>query len=127
MNTGHSNYEKVRITAYAAGLLGAFLIMALLVAAMRHYTRPAPVGGNRAEERYKNLQELRAANAKILEGYDWQDQAKGAVRLPIERAMELVLQEWRNPAAARSNLDARVDKFFPPPPPPAAPKPSEFE
>jgi hypothetical protein len=52
----------------------------------------------------------------LLEKYDWQDQAKGFVRIPIERAKELVLEEWQDPAAARSNLMARAAKALPPPP-----------
>jgi hypothetical protein len=40
--------------------------------------------------------------------------------------MQLALREWQNPAAARSNLVARVGKATAVPP--AAPaKPSEFE
>jgi hypothetical protein len=48
------------------------------------------------------------------------------VRLPINEAMKLALREWQNPAAARSNLIARVEKATAVPP--AAPaKPSPFE
>ena len=76
---------------------------------------------------HPDLQAMRDAADRRLTSYGWVDRNARVVHIPIERAMELVLQEWRNPAAARSNLDARADKFFPPPPPPAAPKPSEFE
>jgi hypothetical protein len=101
--------------------------MAALVWALRHYAGPGPVNANRAAERAKNLQDLRGAGAKILGEYDWRDQPKGVVRLPIERGMELMLQEWQNPAAARSNLHSRVDQMNPPPPPPAPAQPSPFE
>jgi hypothetical protein len=48
------------------------------------------------------------------------------VRLPIAEAMKLALRDWQNPAAARSNLIARVEKATAVPP--AAPaKPSAFE
>ena len=39
--------------------------------------------------------------------------------LPITRAKELMLQEYKNPAAVRSNMIARAEvvNFVPPPPP----------
>src|SRR2546425_8876558 len=101
-------FETASLTAYAISILGTFLIVALLLLAMRHYTQPAPVGANRVEERYKFLHEQRAAEAKALSEYEWQDKDKGIVRLPVQRAVELTLQEWQNPAAARSNLISRV-------------------
>jgi hypothetical protein len=43
------------------------------------------------------------------------------VRLRIEDAKNLVLREWQNPSAARSNLIARVEKAtYVPPPKPSA-------
>ena len=68
----------------------------------------------------KILADFKTANAPLLEKYDWQDQPKGFVRVPIERAKELVLEEWQNPAVGRSNLMARAAKEFAP-----APKPPE--
>ena len=81
-----------------------------LVRYMQKATAPAPVNQARVEERKKNLHDLRLENAKVLNAYDWQDQPKGIVRLPVARAMELTLLEYKNPAAARSNLIARADK-----------------
>ena len=118
---GRPSFDRARATAYAIGISGTFLLVALLVLAMRHYTQPAPVGANRVQERYKFSQEQRAADAKALSEYDWQDKDKGIVRLPIQRAVELTLQEWQNPAAARSNLISRVEKATAAPP--KAPEP----
>ena len=118
--------DSARLTAYAISIVGTFLIVAMLVLAMRHYTQPAPVGANRVEERQKFLRDQRAADAKALNEYDWVDKDKGIVRLPVQRALELTLQEWQNPAAARSNLTSRVDKATAVPPK-AAEKPSIYE
>jgi len=112
--------------AYVAGILGCFLIVAALVWAMRHYTQPPPLGEDRVALRKKALAELRAAEAEALNTYAWLDQGKGIVRLPIAEAMKLSLREWQNPAAARSNLIARVQKATAAPP--KAPEtPSPFE
>lgn len=112
--------------AYVIGILGCFLIAVALVWAMRRYTQPAPLGEDRVAVRTKALAELRAAEAEALKTPAWVDQAKGIVRLPVEDAIKLVEREWQNPAAARSNLLARVAKATAVPPK-APEKPSEFE
>jgi hypothetical protein len=112
--------------AYLTGILGSLLIVAALVWAMQRYTQPPPLGEDRIALRKKALADLRATEASELESYGWVDQTKGVVRLPINEAMKLALREWQNPAAARSNLIARVEKATAVPP--AAPaKPSPFE
>ena len=112
--------------AYLIGVLGSLLIVAALVWAMQRYTQPPPLGEDLIALRKKALADLRATEASELESYGWVDQTKGVVRLPINEAMKLALREWQNPAAARSNLVARVEKATAVPP--AAPaKPSPFE
>ena len=125
MNSESNDCCKGRC-AYAAAITGAFLIMAALVWAMRHYTQAPPLNANRAAERAKAFGEMHAAETEALNNTGWMDQGKGLVRLRIEDAMTLVERKWQNPAAARADLIARVEKatFVPPPPPP---KPSQFE
>jgi hypothetical protein len=108
--------EKTRVGAYVAGFLGTFLIVALLVHLMQHYTQVPSISATRGAERMQIMAEFKAANSPLVEKYDWQDQPKGFVRIPIERAKELVLQEWQNPETARSNLMARAAIEFAPPP-----------
>jgi hypothetical protein len=115
------------VWAYAAGILGSFLIVAALDWAIHRSTQPPPLGEDRAAVRAKALADLRAAETEALASPAWIDQAKGLVRLPIEQAMKLVEHEWgQNPAAARSNLIARVEKATAVPPK-APEKPSPFE
>jgi len=103
------------------GVAGSFLVMAWLVWLMRDYTQPPALAQVRAAERLKIKAEFDAANAPLLNGYDWADKGKGIVRLPVERAKELILLEWQNPAAGRSNLAARAAKASAPAPPPVKP------
>lgn len=125
MNSEHSDGSNCKgRMAYAIAILGAFLIVAGLVAAMRHYIQAPALNANRAAERSKALGEIRAAEADASQNVAWIDQSKGIVRLRISDAVQIAEREWKNPAAARSNLIARVDKANPPPPPP---KPSQFE
>ena len=123
------NGEPVRERAglaYFIAVLGAFLIVAALVWAMRRYTQPAPLGAERAQVRARALAEIRASEKEALENVGWIDQNKGLVRLRIEDAMKLVERAWQNPPAARSNLIARVEKANEAPPK-APEKPSPFE
>jgi hypothetical protein len=116
--------SRVTLTVYFFAALGAVLIVAGLAALLYYRTLPPPLNQARIEERIKFRQEINAAGADALDNFGWQDQSKGLVRLPITNAMELLVREWKNPAAGRSNLLARLDKANPPPPPP---KPTQFE
>lgn len=102
------------------------LIFVALVWKMRQYTTPAPLGAERAAERAKALAELRAAESDALNNVGWVDQGKGVVRLPIAEAMKLAERKWQNPAQARADLIARVEKATALPPK-APEKPSAFE
>jgi len=124
MKTPNDPVEGIKLTVWATAIAGTFLLMAILVWAMVHYTRPVDLTAARVQERFQFLAEVRAAEAKITSAYSWRDREKGLVILPIERAMELTLQEWHNPEAARSNLLARLEQAMqqpPPPPPPVNP------
>lgn len=111
---------------YLLAIVGSFLIIGTLAWAIHRYTQPPPLAEDRAAVRAKALGEIRAAETEALNNVAWIDPAKGLVRLRIEDAMALVQREWRNPAAARSNLIARVEKATAVPPK-APEKPSQFE
>lgn len=85
-------------------LAGGMILLLLFVLAVKLLTglAPAPDDAARAAERAKAYADLQAENAKKLETYAWADKAKGAVQIPIERAMELAIAELnsKQPAAA---------------------------
>lgn len=101
----------------------ACLVFVGLVWKMRQYAPVEPLGAERGAERAKALHEIRAAEADALSNVGWVDQTKGLVRLPIAEAMKLTEREWQNPAKARADLLARLEKANAKPPE----KPSEFE
>jgi hypothetical protein len=125
MNEMNSN--SVGRLFYAVAGLGAFLLMAAAAALMVRYTEPLPAGYSRAEERRTATLNMESTGQKQLAGYEVLNAEHGQVRLPIERAMELVVQEWRDPAGAQAGLVARWERFNPPPPPPPEPPPSDYE
>lgn len=108
------------------GVLGAVLAMAVLVGALRHFARPGDVNAARAAERHKILAEARQKSAAELAAFGVIDKEKGVYRLSNERAMELAVRAFQNPAEARKEMLARAEKAFFVPPPPPPPK-SEFE
>jgi hypothetical protein len=118
---------RINLAVYFAAAIGAFLIVAGLVWVLYSRTRPAGLNQVRIEERIKNLREIRTTSAQALNTYGWKDQPKGVVRLPITNAMDLIIREWKEPAAGRSNLLARLERANPPPPPPEPAQPSIFE
>ncbi len=125
MHIDSPSTSKYSLGAYFLATAGALLIVAILVVSMNS-NRPAPVNAARSAERLKARKELEAAATALLKDYSWVDQGKGIVRLPIEQAMELLQQQWKNPAAGRSNLLARLEKATAQAPK-APEKPSPFE
>lgn len=79
----------------AAAAIGGFLIFVLIlvVAYLPNNPAPLPEGTKTPEERATILRELRAKEAATAKSYGWVDQQKGIVRIPIERAMQLTVQD----------------------------------
>jgi hypothetical protein len=119
--------EVGKLTAYSVAILAVLLIGYILVHAMRAYVPTQAVNANRAAERANARAELNAAADKELHGEPvYINKNNGVVRLPIDRAMELVIQGGQNPGAFRTNLMARVENATKPPPK-APEKPPAFE
>lgn len=79
---------------------------------------------------YTDLQNLRKAEDAKLGGYQYLDKDKGVIRIPVERAIQLMAEEAKStapkaeapatmsPTAAKPEAKAAV-MMLPPPPPPA--------
>lgn len=75
--------------------IGGFAIFALIlvVAYLPNKAAPAGDGVKTPEERKAALAELRGKEQTATTSYGWVDKDKGVVRLPLERAIELTIQE----------------------------------
>ena len=124
MNLPKAN-ERTVWPVGVAFLIACFLF-AVIVAAVKFSTTVPAIDADRAVVRAKALAEIRAAENQALNYPAWINQDRGVVRLPIEVAMQITEREWQDPAAARSNLMARVEKATAPTPKAPA-KPSAFE
>ena len=119
------NHERTVWPVGVAFLIACFLFAAIV--ATVKWSMPVPaIDVDRAAVRTKALGEIRAAENQALNHPGWINQDRGLVRLPISVAMQITEREWQNPAAARSNLTARVEKATAPAPQAPA-KPSAFE
>lgn len=76
----------------AVGGFSIFLII-LLVAYLPNKAAPAGDGVKTPAERKAALAELRGKEQTAATTYAWVDKDKGVVRLPLERAVELTIQE----------------------------------
>lgn len=123
MSLWNRTMDRARLTAWLFGLGGAFLIVGGLAWFVIQRTTPPGVDVARAELRRKNLTELQAVSAQALTTYDVLDKTKGIYRVPIKQAMAMTAELWKDPAAGRSNLIARIDKATAKPPE----KPSVYE
>jgi hypothetical protein len=75
--------------------IGGFAIfgLILLVAYMPNKVAPAGDGVKTPEQRKAILAELHGKEQTAATSYGWIDKEKGVVRLPLDRAVELTIQE----------------------------------
>lgn len=81
----------------ALAVIGGFLIFVLIlvIAYLPNQPEALPQGTKTPEERATILRELRAKEVAGATTYGWVDQPKGVVRIPIERAMQLTVEELK--------------------------------
>lgn len=122
-----TNGSCCRTTLNWVGVLGAFVVMGVLVSALKHYTTVPSVNQARAVERLKIRDDARQkAKAELETTAYLGDKTNGIVRLPNSVATALAVKLGQDPAKARAELLARAAKAFYVPPPPPEPK-SAFE
>ena len=71
----------------------AIFVLILVVAYLPNKAAPAGDGVKTPEQRKAALAELRGKEQSAATTYGWVDKDKGVIRLPLERAIELTIQE----------------------------------
>ena len=98
-----------KLFAFAAGVVGLVVLGVLGSAAVFHFfvrhqplgppaspfedVRAIPAAPRLQVEAPVDLKRYRADQDKILEGYGWVDAPAGVVRIPVDRAMDILLQK----------------------------------
>jgi hypothetical protein len=106
--TGHEQREvnvRFLVVSLITLLIGTFLVCLLVVGIFQYFhntylpaqaTQVAPQlpPEPRVEDKpYLQLQNLRAVEDHILSSYAWVDQSQDRVRIPIDRALDMVAQK----------------------------------
>jgi len=119
--TGHETRD-VSFRAIVWGTIGVGILIGFTVAAMygllaffaqrearlsppasplaRTYGRHEPPAPRLQTHPIRDLEALRAEESRLLDGYAWVDREGGTVRIPIERAMDLMVMRANRPAGA---------------------------
>jgi len=116
----HGDVNAVSLTRFGIGMAFLILIFLFSLAGLFRYfakraaevQAPVPPMGSMGqklppEPRLEphpslDMQELRADEDRILHQYAWIDPDKGVVRIPVERAMDLILEKSLLPARPES-------------------------
>lgn len=109
-----------KLTIYGLVIAGLFFTLFFFTRGMyRENPTGRPNAQARAAERIKARNELRKTTTAALANGGMVDTNKGIVRIPIARAMQMTVDAYQNPDAARSNLVARAKKAAEPAPQPS--------
>jgi hypothetical protein len=91
-------YDDPNVAASAVvGIISAILLFVIIVV-LQAYFYDAEQGELEKKvytQPNQALQQLDASQLELISSYGWVSQADGVVRIPIERAMELVAAEGR--------------------------------
>lgn len=91
----HSSAKSKSIWPMFAGAFVLFALFAVFVQWMLNSGDRESFDEDaiRAKQRYEILKKVQDENNGLTTGYAWADRAKGTVRIPLERAMELAVTE----------------------------------
>ena len=114
------------------GIVLLFAFFGLLVwAVMRAMPRGDQYEAKRVATRLENLKKANEGWKTATDGYAWADKAKGTVRVPVSRAMEMTVAELAQkkpapaapiaPDAAKAGMQVTAPDAPPPGAPPALP------
>jgi len=93
LETRDSNLTLSNIAAYAVLTVVLLLLAAVWLQAFYHYREEHEIQRKVIDPPVAEVQDYLREQNERLGSYAWIDKEKGIVRLPIERAMELVVRE----------------------------------
>ena len=92
--------ENSQPRASLVTIIAIFALFALFIGVIYYVYLPGKTGAfvgdgiRTPTQRAETLAELRAKEAELSSSYGWVDQQAGVVRLPLERAMDLTVQQY---------------------------------
>jgi len=85
-----------KVLLSALGWIGVIFCFFLVVAAAYLPNRAVSQEEKNAEIRYEIRNEVRGEQARLVRSYEWINQGEGVVRIPVDRAMKLAVEELRS-------------------------------
>ena len=97
MNKPHMEKEPSdrTILVSALGWIGVIFVFFLIVAVAYLPNRAPSTEEKNAEIRYRILNEVKGDQAALVNSYQWVNQNEGTVRIPVEEAIKLTVEELR--------------------------------
>ena len=92
--------------SFVLGILAFCVVGALVVLVRSNMTAGTTYDQQRAEIRKAKLIALHRAERRKLTTYAWADKAKGIVQIPIDRAVELTVQDLKGQTVTSSTVRA---------------------
>lgn len=105
-----NGFAAAQLGAWFLGAAGTMLVIGGLAWFIIQRTQPAGIDVERAKLRAQYLTETRAEARLALTTSEEIDKARGIWRIPVDQALAMATVIWRDPAAGRSNLLARLQK-----------------
>jgi hypothetical protein len=115
-----------RSSSAAIGFVLACVLFVGLALVARISVHAPAIDADRYTTISSMLVNIRSNEVVSLNNPGWVDKQRGIVRLPIDTALQIAVEEWQNPAKARADLLERSEKATAPLPKVPA-KPSQFE
>lgn len=87
--------DTFKISIGVVGALAGVLLIVVLLGLALKYTlvEPSVAGGLTDQQRYDLLAKAHAEDEQLTTTYGWMDKSKGIVRLPVEVAMQKLIEE----------------------------------
>ena len=90
-----------KVLLSALGWIGVIFCFFLVVAVAYLPNRAVSQYQRDSQERYTLRNETRGEQARLVDAYEWVNQPDGVVRIPVEQAMRITVEELRASQAAK--------------------------
>jgi len=95
MSPDHSDPRSAPTVLVGTVGLVLLAVIVLLLEVLHHRTTQAETYRKVVAEQPQELRQVQAQQLEQLNGYRWVDQGRGVVAIPLERAIDLLVEEAR--------------------------------
>lgn len=101
--------NKIPVWKVALGSLAGFILIVVLSFAFRSGKNEPGIADQKVvSDRLERLSKLREEQRVAVSSYKWEDKEAGVVRIPLEKAMALTLDELKQKPVTRSTTPVQT-------------------